>query len=316
MHKRVLFAALVVLAMSTAAPAEAAPGDSASGSGINNPNGETFSFSATAGPSGENATGTMTYLQGFLPVVAEVRCLTVSGNRAVIIGTIVESPTPPGSAAEVGNDAEFYVEDNGTPGASVDRFAAFFGGPLARCDRAFFVGSTIRSGEITVFDAPVVADSDADGIPDAADNCPTTANPAQDDADRDGVGDVCDPDDDNDGVPDATDNCVATANPDQADRDRDGLGDACDSVDDRMADVVLDDLLTAIERLRLPDGTRRSLVAKIDAAAVAVDRGNTEAACGVLGAFLNELGARRDDIGTSGGQLADEARRAELKIGC
>ncbi len=37
-------------------------------------------------------------------------------------------------------------------------------------------------------------DTDADGIPDARDNCPTLANPNQADTDNDDVGDACDPD--------------------------------------------------------------------------------------------------------------------------
>lgn len=36
------------------------------------------------------------------------------------------------------------------------------------------------------------------------------------------------PDTDGDGVPDADDNCPQTANPDQADTDNDGTGDACE----------------------------------------------------------------------------------------
>lgn len=39
-------------------------------------------------------------------------------------------------------------------------------------------------------------DKDSDGIPDADDNCPTTFNSDQADADGDGVGAACDPDDD------------------------------------------------------------------------------------------------------------------------
>ena len=116
----------------------------------------------------------------------------------------------------------------------------------------------VLSGE-NVENAPddcvdLAVDTDSDGIADAADNCPGTANPDQLDTDSDEVGDVCDGDvdgdgvlngsdscplvangdsqdvdSDTDGVADACDNCVAASNVNQLDEDEDGVGDACDN---------------------------------------------------------------------------------------
>lgn len=79
--------------------------------------------------------------------------------------------------------------------------------------------SNTGTDAITIFvgDQPTPpADMDGDGIPDAVDNCPTTANASQTDTDGDNVGDLCD-------------NCPLVFNPDQGDNDVDNTGNVCDA---------------------------------------------------------------------------------------
>ena len=94
-------------------------------------------------------------------------------------------------------------------------------------DKPAFDGYSVSGGRLNAATAVdyvltngVPRDSDGDGVVDAADNCPTVAAAGQSNG--------CPLDRDSDGKPDSIDNCDLTANPTQADADRDGIGDACD----------------------------------------------------------------------------------------
>lgn len=81
----------------------------------------------------------------------------------------------------------------------------------------------------------VIADTDADGIPDIRDNCVYIPNKDQEDLNSNGRGDVCD-DFDKDGVINSKDNCEDIPNYNQQDTDGDDIGDACDGVESRMTE--------------------------------------------------------------------------------
>ncbi len=150
------------------------------------------------------------------------------------VTTIVNDPTAPPESAT----AQFCAPQSLTMtlgGTSADNPATVpvEGGQL--------ISRNPTTPGVYTFKALLVSefDLDNDGVSNGLDNCPSTSNANQVDADFDYVGDACDAqkgianfDVDGDGVENGYDNCIFVANgggaDDQLDSDFDDIGNACD----------------------------------------------------------------------------------------
>jgi hypothetical protein len=130
-----------------------------------------------------------------------------------------------GAQAQSGYTLDWFTVDGGGGTSNGGSYA--LNGTIGQPD-----AGTLSGGSYTLDGGFVDADTDGDGIADAADNCPSVANPDQLNTDGDSLGNACDPDDDNDSVGDTADNCALVPNADQTDTDGDGQGNACDADDD------------------------------------------------------------------------------------
>lgn len=113
-----------------------------------------FVFDARSGPSGESATGSITWFDRVEREGGPVTCLTVTGNRATI------GFENQGDAAPVLRGGLVFVEDGGIPGVGTDRARGeLTPDPPAACPPnagIFNEFNTVTSGDLTVRDAPAL----------------------------------------------------------------------------------------------------------------------------------------------------------------
>ena len=99
-------------------------------------------------------------------------------------------------------------------------------------------------------------------------------------------------DTDQDGIPNEADNCPLIANAGQEDLDNDGIGDACDPVTNVGA--AIEKLIADIQTLNLTEGVEDALIGKLNnSMASYCIHSNATAAINQLNAFINQVEAKR-----------------------
>jgi hypothetical protein len=117
-----------------------------------------YAFDARRGPSGENPSGSVSWVDRAEFFGGPVTCLTVTGCRATI------GFENDGTASEVVKGGFLFVEDNGTPGVGRDNVhGTFVADPPTFCPSNTLVYrpefDMVTSGELTVRDAPALPTS-------------------------------------------------------------------------------------------------------------------------------------------------------------
>jgi DNA-binding beta-propeller fold protein YncE len=165
------------------------------------------------------------YVSNASPTDGAIR---VYDHRGFYLGTLAGSVSGPGQlntphgiamdplgrvvVADGGNNRLVAYNTFASGGQELDSYSGDLSAPF---DVAFAPGAWVYvsdTGSNTVKRLHY-EDADLDGVLDSIDNCPGLANPDQEDMDRDGQGDACDPDADGDGVANAADKCPTLRGP-------------------------------------------------------------------------------------------------------
>ncbi len=177
----------------------------------NTTSGELDQKAGTAGCISEDGTGGL--CQDGKGLLDAFTATASSDGRSVYAGgqkIAVLDRDPATGALTQKADPDGCVSETGDGGQCIDGFGngGLGGLPTLSGDGQSLYAGVNNDFGLAIFDREAPStDTDGDGVPDFADNCPAVPNPDQADADGDGDGNVCDPDDDNDGVPDGSDAC-------------------------------------------------------------------------------------------------------------
>lgn len=123
------------------------------------------------------------------------------------------------------------------------------------------------------------------------------------------------PDTDGDGVVNLLDNCPLISNAGQEDADGDGVGDVCSQQD---PGVLIQALIERLNGAGIKHGILNSLRSKLQNAQKSINHGQALAACNLMNAFLNEVNAQSGKALSSSlaDGLTQDALQIKLALQC
>jgi hypothetical protein len=260
-------------------------------------------YNSTAGPDSSNDTFFNSLAIGWLPPVAQGKNVTVSADANCSADASIDngsySPNPGDTITLVQSPSGPYPLGDTSVTLTVTDNHGLSNSCVATVTVADTTPPVITCPGNIVTDATSPAGTEVSFAPAASDNCSAasvTSNPAS-------------------GSPFAIGDTTVTSTA----IDAAGNQAACTfTVHVKGAAEQINGLIARVQSLGLQSGAANSLIVKLHAAASALDRGNTGAACGILGAFLNEMHAQTGKKITAdqAALITADATRIRAVVGC